>query len=313
MGLDCSERADPFRMKLFHAPGALGGRALRGLYANILLLVFLHPSMFGAPPPSPQDEIAAPGGVVAELPATEADVLQAVTSVAADSLVRGTRVYEKEETLAGAVPAETSPYFGRWQGPGHVFYKIRTGALAPRHFKNSSDIGTITVRYVVQAVNDTRARLRIDAVFVEDARRRAHPSDGTVESSEFKAIQEQLRQIQSTKQETAAALKERQEEETRKVNLLREREEEVGRLSAAESSVRNLEQRLHDLQHDLEVRIKEQGTELKSAPFHSAAKLQSLSAGADVVVLIVTPYWYGVETTDRHRGWLRRDQVESLP
>jgi len=56
--------------------------------------------------------------------------------------------------------------------------------------------------------------------------------------------------------------------------------------------------------------VKGPNTELKSAPFHSASKLQSLSAGSEVVILIVTPYWYGVETTDGHRGWLRHDQVE---
>jgi hypothetical protein len=41
--------------------------------------------------------------------------------------------------------------------------------------------------------------------------------------------------------------------------------------------------------------------------------MQSLRAGSELVILIVTPSWYGVETPDGHRGWLLRDQVEALP
>ena len=261
----------------------------------------------------PNDKAPESAGFAIELAASESDILQVVKSVAADPVVRGTYVYEREKTLTGALPAESSAFFGPWRGAGHVFYKVLTGALAPRHFVESTDVGTITVRYVVEPVNASRTRLRIDAVFVEDGRRKAHASDGSVETSEFKEIQERLRQIQLSEQETAEALKRRQEEDTKKAILLREREDEASRLAAAESSVSNLEQRLHDLRHDVELRVKGSGTELKTAPFRRAAKLQSLAGGTEVVVMIVTPYWYGVETADGHRGWLRRDQVEPLP
>jgi hypothetical protein len=252
-------------------------------------------------------------GLVMELPASESDVVQVVKGVAEDAIVRGTYVYEREKTLTGATPAESSAFFGEWREPGHVFYKVLAGALAPRHFKDSNDVGTITVRYVVQPVNETRTRVLIDAVFVEDGRRKAHASDGTVENSEFKEIQDRLGQVHLEEQKTAAMASERQQEDAAKANLLRQRQGEAARLESAESSIRNLEQRVHDLRHDVELRIKDGDTELKSAPFHSASKLASLPAGTDVVVLIVTPYWYGVETTDGHRGWLRHDQVEPLP
>jgi hypothetical protein len=52
---------------------------------------------------------------------------------------------------------------------------------------------------------------------------------------------------------------------------------------------------------------------LKSAPFQHAATLQSVPANSDVLIEIITPYWYGVETVDGHRGWLRHDQVEPIP
>jgi hypothetical protein len=276
-------------------------------------MILLPNSTFGSACTWPADKKLESAGFVMELPAAESEVLQVVKSVAEDTIVRGTYVYEREKTLTGAIPAESSDFFGPWQQPGHVFYKVLSGVLAPRNFKDSSDIGTITVRYVVQPVNDARTRLRIDAVFVEDGRRKAHPSDGTVETSEFKEIQDRLDQLQLDKQKTATALKKRQQEDAAKTNSLRQREDEAARLDGAESSIRNLEQRLHDLRHDVELRVKDRDTELKSAPFHTAAKLQSLAAGTEVVVLILTPYWYGVETADGHRGWLRHDQVEPLP
>jgi len=252
-------------------------------------------------------------GFVIELAAKESVVLQIVKDVAEDSVVRGTYVYEKEQTLSGATTAASSDYFGPWKGPGHVFYKVLTGALAPRHFKNSSDAGVITVRYVVEPVNELRTRLRIDAVFVESGRRKVDTSDGSVEAAEFKAIQDKLQQVELAEQEAAAASARRQQEEAAKASILRERQKEAARIEAAQSSIRELEQRIHGLRQDVEFRVKEQSTELKSAPFNKAPKLELLAAGAEVVVAIVTTYWFGVQTADGHRGWLRRDQVEPLP
>lgn len=279
----------------------------------ILLGLFASNIVSGASARPPEDKTPPSAGFVIELNATEADVLHVVKLVAGDTVIRGTYVYENEKTLTGALPMEASSCFGPWQGPGHVFYKVLTGALAPRHFKASNDVGTITVRYVVQAVTESRTRLRIDAVFVEDGRRKADASDGTVETSEFKQIQDQLRELQLTEQETTAILKNRQEEDAQKAILLRQHQDEVAGLDAAESSVRNLGMRLAELRHEVEMRVKDHSTDLKSAPFHSATNLQPLAAGTEVVVLIITPYWYGVETKDGHRGWLRRDQLEALP
>jgi hypothetical protein len=292
------------------------GQGQRGLpwvhwiSCSIALLVIFLSTARVTPAQAHGQKVAETAGFVIEVRGGESDVVQAVQAVAEETVIYGTQVYDKDETLTGAVPAKMSDLFAPWHEPGQVFFKVLTGAVAPRHFKDSNDVGTIAVRYVVQPVNDIHTRLRIDAVFVEDMRRKAHASDGTVETSEFNEIQGRLHRIQLEKQETAAALKKRQEADATKAILLRQRQEEAASLAAERSSVRDLEQRLHDLQHDLELRVKAPNTELKSAPFHSASQLQSLSAGAEVVILIVTPYWYGVETTDGHRGWLRHDQVE---
>jgi len=41
--------------------------------------------------------------------------------------------------------------------------------------------------------------------------------------------------------------------------------------------------------------------------------VKTLAAYTEVVIVIVTPTWYGVETPDGQRGWMPVDQLESLP
>jgi uncharacterized small protein (DUF1192 family) len=90
-------------------------------------------------------------------------------------------------------------------------------------------------------------------------------------------------------------------------------EDESTRLSTAVSSVEDLEQRIHALRRQLERRVKAPGANLKAAPFRSAANVTNLSAYTDVVIVVVTPRWFGIETPDGQRGWLPLDQLEPLP
>lgn len=291
-------------------------RPRRGVFHGTMRAAFALSALLFTTTVFAADRAKDSPGFVTEIPAKESDVLPVVKEVAADTLVRGTYVYEKDKTLTGAMPAKASFVFGAWQGPGTVFYKVLTGALAPRHFADSADIGTITVRYVVQAVDEARTRVRVDAVFIEDARRKAHLSDGTVESSESKAIQDKLQEIHLAEQQAAEEMTSRQQASAAEAQAQRERQdrqEEAARLEAAQSSIPGLEQRLRDLRHQAELRVKDSNTPLKSAPFAKATDLQTLGAYTELVVLIVTPYWYGVEIPDGHRGWVRRDQAESLP
>ncbi len=91
-----------------------------------------------------------------------------------------------------------------------VFYKVRLKAIDPRNFKDSSDVGTLVVRYVVQAQGDKNTVLHIDARFVEDFRHIAHASNGSVESAEYKDIHDHLDEIESIKSQTVEALREKQ-------------------------------------------------------------------------------------------------------
>jgi hypothetical protein len=252
-------------------------------------------------------------GFVTELAAPMEDVVQALQEVVRDRIVHGTYMFEKDRTLTGAAEAQSTSLFDTWKNEGKVFYKIRAKVIAPRHFRDSADQGTIAVRYVVSSVTPERTRLRIDAVFVETARRTVHPSDGAVESSEYKAIQDHLQTIQIAEREAVEAQRRRENEVVAKQAALRLREEEAERLATVQSSAREVEEQIQSLRHKVEERVKAPGAELKTAPFHSAAKIASLTAYTELFILIVTPYWHGVETPTGQRGWLPVDQVESLP
>jgi hypothetical protein len=230
-----------------------------------------------------------------------------------DQIIHGTQVFDREPTLTGASVVQSTPLFPSWKGEDKVFYKVRTDAIAPRHFLESADRGTIAVRYVVTSVSPERTRLRIDAIFVETAHRAVHTSDGTVESSEFKAIQDHLQTIQSAVQQAAEAQRRRESIDLARQTFVREREDQATLLATAQSSVQDLERRVNSLRHEVERRVKAPGSALKAAPFGSAANIANLAAYTEVVIVIVTPHWYGVETPSGLRGWLPLDQLELLP
>jgi hypothetical protein len=251
---------------------------------------------------------------VVQVNAAEADVLKAVEGVSEDQIVHGTFSYEKERTLYGAHASNSAPAFGSWDQPGKAFYKIASGVLAPRFFKDSGDIGTISVRYVVQAVDASTTNLRIDALFV-DARNVKHASKGSVEAAEYGAIQERMRSMQADRKDTARAEQE----------IAAERAQTPGKLEHAKHGVSGsddswalgldvpqLEQRVAELRHDAELEVKDPGGSLKAAPFRAAATLASLPGKTEVVVVVLTPFWYGVQTEDGHRGWIHRSEVEPL-
>jgi hypothetical protein len=248
-----------------------------------------------------------------ELMASEPEVLQALQEVLDDHIIHGTREFEREPTLNGAEEVSSTPLFSKWQGSGKVFYKVRKDVVAPRHFKESNDAGTIAVRYVVVSLTPQRIRVQIDAVFVESAHKAVHTSDLTVEASEFKAIQEHLQANQLAEQEARDLKRRHDSAELVKKTMIRRREDESTLLASTQSSVKDLEERLKTLRHEIERRVKAPGTDLKAAPFQSSAKILTVPAYTEVVIVIVTPHWLGVETPDGQRGWIAIEQLEPLP
>lgn len=241
------------------------------------------------------------------------DTIAAVEQVAGDEVIYGTQSFQKERNLLGAHPKETSKAFG--DAPtGTIFYKVAESVLSPTNFKNSADMGTLTVRYVVSAFDAKSTNLRIDAVFIENSSRKVHESDGSVETAEFGEIRQKVEKI-AAQHEIEKAEEERiaRERKEKQAELdLAARQDATKKASAAPVSA-DLEQRVSELRKQAELRVRASGTSLKSAPYKSAANLQALAPYTDVVVLIVTPYWYGVQTADGHRGWVHRASVETLP
>ncbi len=277
----------------------------------LLLLACLSSSLSFAGSP-PKERQLGPG-ITREFPAKMEDALQALHEVLEDQTIHGTWIYDKQPVLVGAVVVDSTPLFEPWNQAGKVFYKIRKDAIAPRHFLDSADQGTIAVRYIVTSINEERVRLHIDAIYVETTHRTPHISDGTVEASEAKVIEDHLHAIQTTEQENIEAIRRRESAELVRATELHQREDEKTLLKSAQSSVEDLEQQIKALRHEVERRVKAPGVDLKAAPFHSAASIAKLPAFTEVIVVIVTPHWYGVELHDGQHGWIHLDDLELLP
>lgn len=236
-------------------------------------------------------------------------VEQAVQAVVNDGMIEGSKEYNKDKFVDKAFPATSSPFFAEYKGPGKVFYKVREQVLAPVNFKESNDQGTLAVRYILENNGVQKSILRIDALFVEDFRRVVHPSDGSVENAEYQDIQDHVDALESEKRQAVESARHRQEELARQALERKNAQAEA----AAASSLETPEQRVANLRRQVERIVKAPGAQLKSAPFHSATNLKTLDPGSEVVILIVTPYWFGVETEDGEHGWINHTQLEPVP
>jgi hypothetical protein len=312
---------------------------------------------------SGKDKIAYGEGLIVNIPMPVAEVQTVIEDVAENGVIRGTKEYNKDEFVGGAVAANSPRVFPPWTEQGKVFYKVRLNALDPRNFKDGGDVGTLEVRYVVSPQGDKNTVLRIDALFQEDFRRVVHQSNGSVETSEYKDIREHLDTIEVMKQQNIEAEKERQEALARKQNRpmqsmtqsntvqsnmaqsdsssssssqtaptetaqnvpqTAEARMEATRVEvpvsaetapppASGEQLLTMEQRVKALRKEISRSVKSPGSPLKSAPFHTAGTLQLLPPGTEVLILINTPYWYGVETHEGQHGWILRDDLEQQP
>jgi hypothetical protein len=316
----------------FHRVAVFSPCCLR--VAAAFLLLFLFTAAIPAHGREKKDALEYGAGLIVNVPLPEPEVAQVVEDVAQNTFIRGTKEYNKDEYIAGAAAATSTPVFPAWTEGGKVFYKVRKQALDPRNFKNGGDVGTLAVRYVVQPQGDKNTVLRIDALFVEDFRHSVHQSNGSVESSEYKDIQDRLQAVELMKKENVDAEQAKQERLAKKnfgmgddTVLLSTPPSTAAPTSPASPSSatpqpsaayeqqpdESLEQHVAELRRQVERLVKQPGAPLKSAPFHTASTLKSLEPGVEVIILISTPYWYGVETHDGQHGWLRRDQLEQMP
>jgi polyhydroxyalkanoate synthesis regulator phasin len=310
-------------------PRVLGngsGLVLRVLWKIAAILIFSVTAL--AFPAREKDATQYGAGLIMNLTFPESEVTQVVQDVIQNGIIRGTKEYNKDEYITGAVPATSTRVFPEWTEGGKVFYKERLKAIDPRNFKDSGDVGTLVVRYVVQPQGDKNTVLRIDARFVEDFRKTSHPSNGSVESAEYKDIHDHLDAIESMRAQTVEAEKEKQEQLAKKEmpaladetppNAPQSTPANTYRIDAPSTGAppsppQTLEEHVQDLRRQVQRLVKAPGAALKSAPFHTASSLQSLPTGTEVLIVISTTYWLGVETHDGQHGWILRDELELLP
>jgi hypothetical protein len=309
-------------------------------FRKIALVLFFSTVTFAVLSPLAAREkggIQYGAGIIVNLPFSENQVDQVVQDVVQNGIIRGTKEYNKDEYVSGATPESSLRVFPAWSEGGRVFYKVREHALDPRNFKDGGDVGTLAVRYIVQAQGDKNTVLRINAVFVEDFRHTVHLSNGSVENAELKDIHDRLDRIASIKAEAVEVERERQNQSatsrsresaplTTVPSVNQEADGRGGSVTpqaaqpvvqtanpVRQGDAQTLEERVKDLRRQVELIVKAPGAALRSAPFHTATSLQSLPAGTEVLVVITTPYWLGVETHDGQHGWMLRDDLESLP
>jgi hypothetical protein len=238
-------------------------------------------------------------------------VLQIVKGVASDSIIRGTSMYAKEIDIEDADFAKSSTILPAPPGPGQVFYKVKSKVLSPEHFPASSDMGTVTVRYVVEAVDPQRTHLAIDAVFVTDAGHHLYASDGSVETAEYAEIITQIKALEAPKvrhhnPQTVVA----PGQET--LGLQNTLADEQSRLADSKAGEKKLQQRVKQLQFDTQGRIRGQAVPLKASPYDHSTTVLSLEKGLTVTVLTTTKYWYRVRTAKGDEGWIYYTFLEPL-
>ncbi len=325
------------------------------LLRQAVILLILLPAAI--PLPARQKDNASHGdGLIMSVPFPESEVAHVIEEVVQNGIIRGTKEYNKDEYVSGAVAANSTKVFPEKPESGTtVYYKVRLKTIDPRNFKNSGDLGTLAVRYVIKAQNEKNTVIRIDARFVEDFRRTMHTSNGSVESEEYKVIHDHLEQLELIKAESDEAKKSIDAERAQKAQQVRQEPSATPQQPAVVSappasptptpenapsltsvpspgeasgtaanmgtqdvsSLANaqpvaLEERVKELRRQVERKVKAPGAPLKSAPFHGASNLQSLASGTEVLIVISTTYWFGVETHDGQHGWMLRDELEPI-
>jgi hypothetical protein len=271
-----------------------------------------------------------------------ADVFAIVSDIAHNGIIKGTFEYRDEDSLDKAEFQETSRLFPAWTEPGKVFYKVRNKALAPSHFLNSNDVGTVAVRYVVQERGPNSTRLFIDAVFIENARHHGHPSDGYVETCEFGEIGKRLREHDKLLAEAATGqqFSPGQESSSRSESVAPEPvpapavpaaaaaevvdtaktadlqhaiAEQKSLLATDYAGLEKLESEARQLRSAEFVRVKVDRAEMKAMPYMHARVVEALSRGQEVTVIAKSSYWYQVRAEDGKEGWVSHSMLEVRP
>ena len=298
-------------------------RRLRQLRLRTLCASFFAVFLFGTVSYSRARDVAAPSFTI-DVDKSYDEVVKVVEDVARGSIIRGTFEYAGDEQLEGAQFAENTHLFAPWSGGGKVFFKVRGKTLAPKHFINSNDVGTVAVRYVVQQNGPNSTRLTIDAVFVENGGHHSHPSDGYVETCEFAEIGKRLQEFEQQAMPGAAGefSSSKDPKPTSSLNppgssgssdIQHAIADQKAQLAAETANLRNVEDQSRQIRTSEFLRIKAERAELKASPYSHARVVEALKQGQQVTILAKSAYWFRVRSEDGQEGWLHHSSVEVQP
>ena len=287
------------------------------LYATSMFLLVLALPVFGR-----SREKAAPSFTI-DVDKPFDRVVGVVEDVARGGVIRGTFEYAGDEQLEGAKFSETSKLFSAWDGGGKIFYKFRERTLAPKHFIETNDVGTVAVRYVIQNNGPNSTRLTIDAVFVENGGHHLHPSDGYVETCEFAEIGKRLKEFdQDGSSSEFSSSKEGKPGANRNApsaapsgsdDIQRAIADQKVQLSAETANLQKLEDQSRQIRTSEFVRVRAERAELKASPYSHARVIEALKPGQELTILAKSAYWLRVRSEDGQEGWLHHSAVEAQP
>jgi len=255
-------------------------------------------------------------------------VVAVVEEVARSSVIKGTFEYAGDDQLTGAQFQTNSRLFPAWTRAGKVFFKVRSRTLAPKHFIQSNDVGSVAVRYVVQENGANSTRLVIDAVFVENGGHHGHPSDGYVETCEFAEIGKRLKEFDQQRTLRASGHEfspnresssqpdkpvEKEVDSSATTDIRRAIAEQESQLAVDTTNLRQLEEQARKLRASEFVRISAERAELKVSPYSHARVVTALKQGQEVTVLVKSAYWFRVRSEDGQEGWVSHSAVEAQP
>jgi hypothetical protein len=251
-------------------------------------------------------------------------VVTVVEDVARGGVIRGTFEYAGDEQLEGAKFSETSKFFPAWDGGGKIFYKFRDKTLAPKHFIESNDVGTVAVRYVVQNNGPSSTRLTIDAVFIENGGHHPHPSDGYVETCEFAEIGKRLQEFDQQAMPGANEFSSSKEGKPMpgavpgtasggSDDIHRAIADQKAQLAAETTNLQKLEDQSGQIRRAEFVRVRAERAELKASPYAHARVIEALKPGQELTILAKSAYWLRVRSEDGQEGWLHHSAVEAQP
>ena len=220
----------------------------------------------------------------------------------------------KSHVLTGAEAVNSTPLFEPWYGPGEVYYKIRDEAIAPRHFLDSTRSGHYRCSLCHHPGHGRphsrqggrrlyRVRPQNDSSFRRHRRKKRNERN-----------QGRPRFLAAGRHGRGRCSPPRHERRTRSPEL---HPPTRGRIQSTQP--RASQRKRNGTGHCFpapRTRAPRQGTRCRFErllPFQSAATLKTLPAHAEVVILIVTPHWLGIETPEGQRGWLPVEQLEPLP